>query len=72
VFEQPLRRRRSQPQRLAFGNLPVPGTKAGAVVSIGLVVISWVAIPVARPFILGTFGLGAIVGALLWWLHNRE
>jgi len=72
MFEQAPRRRRLQPQRLAFGNLPVPGTKVGAVVSLGLVVLSWVAIPVARPFILGTVGLGAVVGALLWWLHSRE
>jgi hypothetical protein len=50
----------------------VPGTKAGAIVSIGLVVIAWIAIPVARPFILGTLGLGAIVGFFLTWLHSRE
>jgi hypothetical protein len=72
MFEQIPPRLRSQPQRLAFGNLPVPGTKAGGVVSIGMVVLAWVAIPVARPFILGTVGLGAIVGVLLNWLHNRE
>jgi hypothetical protein len=72
MFEQIPPRQRSQPQRLAFGNMPVPGTKAGAVVSVGLVVVAWVAIPVARPFILGTFGLGAIVGVLLYRLHNRE
>jgi hypothetical protein len=52
--------------------MPVPGTKAGAVVSIGLVVVAWVAVPLARPFILGTVGLGAIVGVLLYRLHNRE
>ncbi|HEV7969003.1 MAG TPA: hypothetical protein VGP19_15600 [Candidatus Acidoferrales bacterium] len=72
MFEQVTRRRSSQPQRLAFGNMPVPGTKAGAVVSVGLVVVAWVAVPLARPFILGTVGLGAIVGTLLYWLHNRE
>jgi hypothetical protein len=65
-------RQRSQPQKLAFGNLPVPGTKAGAVVSIGLVVIAWVAIPIARPFIVGTLGLGAAVGLFLTWLHSRD
>jgi hypothetical protein len=64
-------RQRSQPQRLEFGNLPVPGTKAGAIVSIGLVVIAWIAIPVARPFLLGTVGLGAIVGVILHWFHSR-
>ena len=72
MFEQVPPRQRSQPQRLAFGNMPVPGTKAGAVVSIGLVVVAWLAIPVARPFILGTLGLGAVVGGFLYWLHNRE
>jgi hypothetical protein len=72
MFENVGRHNRSQPQRMTFGNLPVPGTKAGAIVSIGLVVIAWFAIPVARPFILGTLGLGAIVGLLLTWLHSRE
>ena len=72
MFENVGRRHRPEPQRMAFGNLPVPGTKAGAIVSIGLVVIAWFAIPVARPFILGTLGLGAIVGLFLTWLHSRE
>jgi hypothetical protein len=72
MFEQIPPRQRSQPQRLAFGNMPVPGTKAGAVVSVGLVVVAWLAVPLARPFILGTVGLGAIVGVLLYRLHNRE
>jgi len=72
MFEQTPRRQRLQQQRLAFGNIPIPGTKVGAVVSLGLVVIAWAAIPVARPFILGTVGVGAVVGTFLWWLHNRE
>ena len=72
MFEQVPPRQKSQPQRLAFGNMSVPGTKAGAVVSIGLVVVAWLAIPLARPFILGVVGLGAIVGVLLYRLHNRE
>jgi hypothetical protein len=72
MFENTGRSRSPQPQRLGFGNLPVPGTKAGAIVSVGLVVIAWFAIPVARPFILGTLGLGAVVGLFLTWLHSRE
>ena len=55
-----------------FGGLTVPGTKAGAVVSIGLVVLAWIAIPIARPFILGTGGLGFLLGLLLWWRHSRS
>jgi len=35
-------------------------------------VVAWLAIPLARPFILGVVGLGAVLGALLYWLHNRE
>lgn len=61
-----------KPQSLStLGNLPVPGTRAGAIVSVGLVVIAWIAIPVARPFILGTIGLGVIVGLILRWVHSR-
>jgi len=56
----------------AFGNIPVPGTRAGAIVSLGLVILAWIAIPVARPFVLGTVGLGLAVGLLLWWKHSRD
>jgi hypothetical protein len=55
-----------------YGGVSVPGTRAGAIVSIGLVVLAWLAIPLARPFILGTVGLGALVGLLLWWRHNKS
>ena len=54
-----------------FGNLSVPGTRAGAIVSLGLVVIAWLEIPIARPFILGTIGLGCIVGMILWRKHSK-
>jgi hypothetical protein len=72
MFENLGGRQRLQPQRLGLGNIPVPGTKAGAIVSLGLVIIAWFAIPVARPFILGTLGLGVLVGLFLRWLHSRE
>jgi hypothetical protein len=55
-----------------YGGVSVPGTRAGAVVSIGLVVLAWLAIPLARPFILGTVGLGLLVGLFLWWRHNKS
>lgn len=55
-----------------YGGLSVPGTRAGAIVSIGLVVLAWLAIPVARPFILGTVGLGGLLGLLLWRRHNKS
>jgi hypothetical protein len=53
------------------GGLSVPGTRAGAIVTIGLVVLAWIAIPLARPFILGTGGLGLILGLIMWWRHNK-
>jgi len=54
------------------GGLSVPGTRAGAVVTIGLVILAWIAIPLARPFILGTGGLGLILGLIMWWRHNKS
>jgi hypothetical protein len=55
-----------------FGNLSVPGTRAGAIVSLGLVVLAWLVIPIARPFILGTGGLGSVIGLILWRKHNKQ
>ena len=72
MFDNLSRRQSAQPQNLAFGNLPVPGTKAGAIVSAGLVIIAWIAIPGAVIFILGTVAIGALVGLGLSWLHSRE
>lgn len=73
MTQQKMNEPRPRPQSLsAFGNISVPGTKAGAIVSIGLVVLAWIAIPLSRPFILGTGGLGLIVGLLLWWKHSHE
>lgn len=68
----PLRTNESKPRELTtLGNIPIPGTKAGAIVSIGLVIIAWIALPIARPFILGTGGLGLLLGLALQWKHNR-
>jgi hypothetical protein len=72
MFENAGRRGPAPPQKLAFGNLPVPGTKAGAIVSAGLVIIAWIAIPGAVIFILGTVAVGALVGLGLSWHHSRE
>ena len=55
-----------------YGGLTVPGTRAGAIVSIGLVVLAWIAIPIARPFIVGTGGLGLLLGLFLWWKHSKS
>ena len=72
VFQNVGRPQRPEPQKLAFGNLPVPGTKAGAIVSIGLVVIAWIAIPVAHPSSWARSASAPHVGLFLTWLHRRE
>jgi len=59
-------------QRSTFGTITVPGNRVGAIVTIGLVIVAWLALPLARPFILGTGGLGLVVGLLLWRKHNRD
>jgi hypothetical protein len=72
VTPKPLQVERPRPASFSsFGSFSVPGTRAGAVVSIGLVVIAWLAIPIAHPFLLGTGGLGVLIGVILWWKHNQ-
>jgi len=53
-----------------FGTVNVPGTKVGAIVSVGLVVICWFALPLAHLFILGTGALGLLLGLILYWKHR--
>ena len=59
-----------QDRQRSFGSISIPGTPVGAIVSVGLVVICWFALPLSHPFILGTGGLGLIVGLLLYWKHR--
>lgn len=50
--------------------LIVTGSPAGAIVAVAMLVMGWVGIPGARPFILGSAGLGIVVGLILWWKHR--
>jgi hypothetical protein len=63
-------RRFGPPTRSTFGTLTVPGNRAGAIVSLGLVVIAWFAIPIARPFLVGTAVLGIVFALILRWKHR--
>ena len=54
-----------------YGGINIPGTRAGLIVSVGIAVIAWIAIPIARVFILGTAGLGLLLGLFLWWHHAK-
>jgi len=65
-----MRRRAEPPRPITFGTVTVPGNRAGAIVSLGLVVIAWLAIPIARPFLLGTAALGIVFALILRWKHR--
>ena len=71
---EPLSKKPPEPgqnrQRSSFGTITIPGTPVGAIVSVGLVVICWFALPLSHLFIIGTGGIGLIVGLLLYWKHR--
>jgi hypothetical protein len=71
---EPLSKKPPEPgqsrSRSSFGTITIPGTPVGAIVSVGLVIICWFALPLSHLFILGTGGLGLIVGLLLYWKHH--
>lgn len=68
IKQKPPEPGQSRPRSL--GTITIPGTPVGAIVSVGLVVICWVALPLSHLFILGTGGLGFIVGLFLYWKHR--
>lgn len=53
-------------------DLTVSGSPTGAFVTASIVLIAFIAIPLARPFLLGTLGLGSALGFVLWWRHSRQ
>ena len=73
ISYEPAQKKPSEPgqrRQGTFGTIIIPGTPVGAIVSVGLVVICWFALPLSHLFILGTGGLGLIVGLLLYWEHR--
>ena len=52
-------------------DLTVSGSRTGAFVTGAIVLIAFIALPLARPFLLGTVGVGLLVGLFLWRKHNR-
>ncbi len=53
-------------------DLTVSGSRTGAFVSGVLVLIAFIAIPLARPFLLGTVGVGLLVGLALVRRHSQR
>src|SRR5260370_31008260 len=56
----------------SFGTITIPGTPVGAIVSVGLVVISWFSLPLSRPFIVDTGAPGLIFPLPLYCTHRRS
>jgi hypothetical protein len=49
-----------------MGNLVIPSSAVGGVLSMGMFIIIWGALPVVRPFLIGALALGSIFGFILW------
>jgi len=46
-------------------NLAVSGSRTGAFITALPILIAWIAIPLARPFLAGTVGIGLLIGIVL-------
>jgi len=53
-----------------MGTLWITASWIGAVLALGLSVMVYESLPETRLFLLGSIGLGAIIGAVLWWKHR--
>ncbi|HXQ27414.1 MAG TPA: hypothetical protein VN822_13475 [Candidatus Acidoferrales bacterium] len=49
-----------------MSSLVITGSAIGGVLSIGLFVVVWGALPVARPFLIAALAAGGIFGFILW------
>jgi hypothetical protein len=52
------------------GRLHVDGGIAGAIIAVGFMVMGWIGIPQARPFLLGAFVFGIILGFIRYWRYR--
>ena len=53
-----------------MGTLWITASWIGAVLAVGLGVMVYESLPETRIFLLGSLGLGLVVGAILWWKHR--
>jgi len=53
-------------------DLTVSGSRTGAFVTAAIVLIAFIALPLARPFLIGTAVAGLVVGIALWRKHNHR
>jgi hypothetical protein len=53
-----------------MGSLVVTGSAVGGVLSIGMFIIIWVALPFVRPFLAAAIVVGSVFGLVLWLIHR--
>jgi hypothetical protein len=63
-------------RRISLGifdsDLTVSGSRTGTFVTAAIVLIAFIALPLARPFLIGTVAAGLIVGLALWRKHSQR
>jgi len=60
---------RDRPE-VQMGTLWITASWIGAVLALGLGVMVYESLPETHLFLLGSLGLGVMVGAALWWKHR--
>jgi hypothetical protein len=60
---------RDRPE-VQMGTLWIAASWIGAVVALGLSVMVYESLPETRLFLLGSLGLGVVIGLILWWKHR--
>ena len=53
-----------------MGNMVITSSPVGGVLSVGMLIIIWVALPVVRPFLTAALIVGGIFGFGLWLKHR--
>jgi hypothetical protein len=67
---KPVHRDELSPQRDPFekmGSLVITGSAIGGVLSIGLIVLVWEALPEVRPILVAALVVGGVFGLILWF-----
>ncbi len=60
---------RDRPE-VPMGTLWITASWIGAVLALGLGVMGYESLPETRLFLLGSLGLGTVIGLVLWWKHR--
>jgi hypothetical protein len=60
---------RDRPE-VQLGTFWITASWIGAISALGLGVMVYESLPETRLFLLGSLGLGAVIGVALWWKHR--